>query len=129
MATEPFHPRTCSFAITLSGLLFDRYLYAGLQNQAECWCGNQYGRVAETDGSPCLVCRGEYDSLCGRSYKNSVYRTETARLEQGRSVYVAGHSFERHLFNGVITLNVSGTETGTGTWPILCGNLSHWLYL
>ena len=97
---------------------FDRYPYAGLQNQAECWCGNQYGTVAETDGSPCLVCRGEYDSLCGRSYKNSVYRTEAARLEQGRTVCTTGQPFERHLLKFTTDFQVWTIQNSNLFWQL-----------
>ena len=55
------------------GACFVGYRYAGLQYEAECYCGNSgYDRYGVGDGCN-HPCTGNSDQICGGDWRNSVY--------------------------------------------------------
>jgi hypothetical protein len=60
---------SCVAACTYYG-----YLYAGLQDGIQCFCGNSYGSHG-TSGNCTVPCAGNSAETCGGAYANSVYRT------------------------------------------------------
>merc|ERR1712085_94137 len=51
------------------------YQYFGLQNSAECWCGNSYGKHgAAANEEECLPCNSDTDVMCGGGFRNSLYK-------------------------------------------------------
>lgn len=55
------------------------YLYAGVQNGGDCFCGNSYGKYGmATEISKCSEkCDGWYLENCGGKLENAVYYTES----------------------------------------------------
>jgi hypothetical protein len=50
------------------------FLYAGVENDNQCGCGNSYGKYG-TSSSCTDACPGNFAEVCGGSSANSVYRT------------------------------------------------------
>jgi hypothetical protein len=61
--------QTCIAACTYHG-----YLYAGLQDGIQCYCGNSYGGQGPSGGCT-TSCPGNSVETCGGPYANDVYRT------------------------------------------------------
>lgn len=61
----------------ISICLAEGYEFAGLQNGAECFCGDEtYNEQGPADESQCNVpCNGEPSQICGGSFRISVYAT------------------------------------------------------
>jgi hypothetical protein len=57
------------------------YLYAGLQDGIQCYCGNRYDSLGPS-GACRSPCPGNTAETCGGPYANSVYRT-MAPLDAG----------------------------------------------
>uniref|UniRef100_A0A1I8HTR8 WSC domain-containing protein n=1 Tax=Macrostomum lignano TaxID=282301 RepID=A0A1I8HTR8_9PLAT len=52
------------------------YYYAGVQNSAQCFCGNRYNLYGRADETQCnMKCRGNKAQICGGAWRNNVYRT------------------------------------------------------
>jgi len=51
------------------------YLYAGLQDGKECWCGNSYGKhgLASAAGQCDMQCAGDFGTVCGAAWRISLY--------------------------------------------------------
>eukprot|EP00906_Rhabdomonas_costata_P030137 RCo042548 len=50
------------------------YLYAGVQDGTQCFCGNGYGRYGKCSASKCTKrCTADSTQLCGGSWANYVY--------------------------------------------------------
>ena len=49
------------------------YPYAGLQSQAQCFCGYDYGRFGSSDNCT-NRCGGDQLQICGGTWANSIYR-------------------------------------------------------
>jgi len=62
---------SCKSACSAAG-----FVYAGLQNGHECWCGNSYGNNGVAPENDCITpCSGSSSETCGAGYRNSVYRS------------------------------------------------------
>lgn len=68
------------------------YKFIGLQYGGECWMGNDFGRFGQYDDSKCSQkCHLEQDTICGGSWRNSVYEVGaydpvTKRAETAKEV-------------------------------------------
>jgi hypothetical protein len=52
------------------------YMYFGLQDGLECYCGNEFGRYGNVPDEECSKqCAKDSNAICGGALKNSVYRT------------------------------------------------------
>ncbi|PAA60591.1 hypothetical protein BOX15_Mlig004080g1, partial [Macrostomum lignano] len=52
------------------------YMYFGVQNGNQCFCGNSYGRYGVRRITECRKrCSGDKSTYCGASWRNSVYAT------------------------------------------------------
>jgi hypothetical protein len=51
------------------------YLYAGLQDGKECWCGNSYGKhgLASAASQCNMQCSGDFGTVCGAAWRISLY--------------------------------------------------------
>jgi len=50
------------------------YLYAGLQDSFQCFCGNSYGSQGQRDTSECnMACAGNGGEACGAGWRNGVW--------------------------------------------------------
>jgi hypothetical protein len=67
--------QVCVEACTYHG-----YLYAGLQDGIQCYCGNSYGGQGPA-GNCTTACPGNPAETCGGPYANSVYRTSVSSGE------------------------------------------------
>ena len=54
-------------------LLFQGYLYAGVQFGSQCFCGNEYDKYGEASNCN-MECRGDKKQLCGGVWANQVYQ-------------------------------------------------------
>jgi len=57
------------------------YLYAGLQDASQCFCGNSYGNQGHTrvsDSTCTFACAGNSAEICGGSWLNSIYAVGSA---------------------------------------------------
>ncbi|XP_075235447.1 uncharacterized protein LOC142332726 isoform X2 [Lycorma delicatula] len=71
-------PRRC-----LNYCYTNNYLYAGLQDKLECFCGNDKLPGIESADSDChLECPGDSSETCGGHWKLAVYRTGYASLKE-----------------------------------------------
>jgi hypothetical protein len=61
--------QTCIAACTYHG-----YLYAGLQDGIQCYCGDSYGGQGPSGGCT-TACPGNSAETCGGPYANDVFRT------------------------------------------------------
>ncbi len=53
---------------------FQGFLYAGLQNSNQCFCGNSYGEHGAAPIEDCKSeCKGNSEQICGGSWRNSIY--------------------------------------------------------
>jgi hypothetical protein len=50
------------------------YLYAGLQDGIQCYCGDSYGGSGPSTDCT-IACPGNPSEMCGGAYANSIYRT------------------------------------------------------
>ncbi|XP_075237841.1 uncharacterized protein LOC142334050 isoform X2 [Lycorma delicatula] len=69
-------PRRC-----LNYCLINHFLYAGLQYNFECFCGNKLPEIAAPDNDCFLECPGDSSEACGGHWRLAVYRTGYASLK------------------------------------------------
>jgi len=55
------------------------FKFIGLQNSTQCWCGNSQNYATLGDEMDCdFPCGGDYNTVCGGTYRNSVYFNDTS---------------------------------------------------
>ncbi|KAL4240388.1 Xylosyltransferase 2 [Mactra antiquata] len=60
----------------ISFCLSGGYLYAGVQYEVECWCGNKYGKYGDLPESTCAAsCPGNSSLTCGGYNAQKIYST------------------------------------------------------
>ena len=59
--------------------MFQDFLFAGVQNKRECYCGNWYYKHGKADNCD-LQCDGDPNEICGGRWANSVYITSKIRV-------------------------------------------------
>ena len=110
------------------------YDYFGLQFYSECWCGNTYGDFGEADDeSECnSPCRGDESTMCGGSWRNSIYEiigTETTSsfsdwvpVPEGGSVECSAEALGVDDPRPGSRLDCHCSESGTGTDAAYCAH-------
>ena len=69
--------RTYKGSVKLCREFCSGYIYFGLQDGLECYCGNEFGRYGNAPDNECnKTCYKDKNAICGGSLKNSIYRVE-----------------------------------------------------
>uniref|UniRef100_A0A1I8H0H5 WSC domain-containing protein n=1 Tax=Macrostomum lignano TaxID=282301 RepID=A0A1I8H0H5_9PLAT len=54
-----------------------KYLYAGVQNSNECFCGKSFGQHGKVPDNECdKRCSGDKQQNCGSGWRNQIYSTD-----------------------------------------------------
>lgn len=75
------------------------YLYAGLGQGSNCWCGNTYDKHGEAGAMNCTTpCSGDQDEVCGGAQHLSVYEAAQPAGKCEREILVYPDRQYKYLF-------------------------------